>query len=104
MEKQNLFGGSTAYSGGVAWIPNSPLAGSDDSEERGRTYLNAVIEYSGDPGKSSPIAKREMFLKKGPEAIKFLMDRGVPFIRVPWPDYYSSLPGGQEMKGTNLVR
>jgi 3-oxosteroid 1-dehydrogenase len=94
LEKQALFGGSTAYSGGVAWMPNSPLHGSDDSEEAARTYLNAVIQYSGDPGKSSPIAKREMFLKQGPEAIKFMLERGVKFIRVFWPDYYSSLPGG----------
>ena len=57
LEKQDKFGGSTAYSGGVLWIPNSPLHGSDDSEEAGRTYLNAVIAATGDPGKASPPAK-----------------------------------------------
>jgi 3-oxosteroid 1-dehydrogenase len=95
LEKQALFGGSTSYSGGVAWIPNSPLA-DDDSEEASRTYLNAVIEYSGDPGKASPIAKREMFLKQGPEAIRFMLAEGVKFIRVFWPDYYSDFPGGNK--------
>ena len=91
-EKQALFGGSTAYSGGVAWIPNSPLHGSTDSEEAGRAYLDALIP--GDGGKASPHAKREMFLKKGPEAIRFLMDQGLKFILVLWPDYYPQLPGG----------
>ena len=92
VEKQDKFGGSTAYSGGVAWIPNSPLHGSDDSEEAGRQYLDALIP--GDGGKASPRAKREMFLKQGPKAIQFLLDQGIKFILVLWPDYYPSLPGG----------
>lgn len=93
VEKQALFGGSTAFSGGILWIPNNPLMGDDDSEEAGRTYLNAVV---GAPSKASPIAKREMFLTEGPKAIRFLMDRGVRFMRVFWPDYYSSKPGGHD--------
>lgn len=96
LEKQSLFGGSTAYSGGVLWIPNSPLHGSDDSHEAARTYLDAVIDYAGNPGKSSPVAKREMFLRQGPEAVRFMMDKGVKFIRVFWPDYYSDFPGGHK--------
>src|SRR5690606_29863597 len=60
LEKQELFGGSTAYSGGIAWIPNNPLL-DDDSEDAARTYLNHVV---GPPDKASPVAKREMFLKE----------------------------------------
>jgi 3-oxosteroid 1-dehydrogenase len=96
LEKQALFGGSTAYSGGIAWIPNNPLL-DDDSEEAARTYLDAIV---GEPGKASPPAKREMFLKEGPSAVRFLLDQGVKLIRVPWPDYYSSAPGGHEVGRT----
>jgi 3-oxosteroid 1-dehydrogenase len=92
LEKQALFGGSTAYSGGIAWIPNNPLL-NDDSEEAARTYLNHVV---GPPSKASPVNKREMFLKEGPKAVQFLLDQGIKLIRVPWPDYYSSAPGGHE--------
>ncbi|MCB2078732.1 MAG: FAD-binding protein [Novosphingobium sp.] len=92
IEKQALFGGSTAYSGGIAWMPNNPLL-DDDSEEASRTYLNHIV---GEPDKASPIAKREAFLKEGPKAVQFLLDQGVELIRVPWPDYYSSAPGGHE--------
>ena len=31
IEKQDVFGGSTSYSGGVAWVPNTVLAKGDDS-------------------------------------------------------------------------
>lgn len=96
IEKQALFGGSTAYSGGIAWIPNNPLL-DDDSEDAARTYLNAIV---GEPDKASPVAKREMFLKEGPRAVQFLLDQGVKLIRVPWPDYYSSAPGGHDLGRT----
>lgn len=96
LEKQALFGGSTAFSGGIAWIPNNPLL-DDDSEDASRTYLNAIV---GEPDKASPTPKREMFLKEGPRAVQFLLDQGVKLIRVPWPDYYSSAPGGHEVGRT----
>ena len=99
-EKQPLFGGSTAYSGGVAWIPNSPLHGSSDREDAGRRYLNALIGDDG--GKASPPAKREMFLEQGPRAIRFLMQQGIKFILVFWPDYYTNLPGAHE-RGRSLM-
>ena len=37
-----------------------------------------------------------MFLKEGPQAIKFLMRQGLKFILVFWPDYYSNVPGAHE--------
>ena len=92
IEKQALFGGSSAYSGGILWIPNNPLL-DDDTEEAGRTYLNAIV---GEPSKASPMVKREAFLREGPRAIQFLLDQGVNLVRVFWPDYYSSAPGGHE--------
>jgi 3-oxosteroid 1-dehydrogenase len=96
IEKQALFGGSTAYSGGIGWLPNNPLL-DDDNEEDARTYLNHIV---GEPGKASPIAKREAFLKEGPRAVQFLLDQGVKLIRVPWPDYYSDAPGGHKVGRT----
>ena len=92
LEKQALFGGSTAFSGGIAWIPANPLL-DDDSVEAGRTYLDAIV---GAPDKASPVEKRDSFIAQGPMAVQFLLDQGVDLIRVPWPDYYSNEPGGHE--------
>ena len=62
IEKQALFGGSTAYSGGIGWLPNNPLL-DDDNEADARAYLDAVV---GPPDKASPVAKREAFLQRRP--------------------------------------
>ena len=91
IEKQALFGGSTAYSGGILWIPNNPLL-DDDSDAEARKYIEAVV---GPPSKASPQAKRDTFLDQGPRAVQFLLDQGVKLKRVNWPDYYSSKPGGK---------
>ena len=92
IEKQALFGGSSAYSGGILWIPNNPLL-DDDTEEASRVYLNAIV---GEPSKASSMVKREAFLREGPKAVQFLLGQGVKLVRVFWPDYYSSAPGGHE--------
>jgi 3-oxosteroid 1-dehydrogenase len=94
VEKQSLFGGSTAFSGGVAWIPNSPLHKDKDSEESARSYLKSF--FADDGGKASPPVKSEMFLREAPKAIKSLRDKDVKFIWALWPDYYSNAPGGHE--------
>lgn len=103
VEKQDKVGGSTAWSGGVWWIPNNPVmkrAGVQDSDERARTYFDAAVPYSG-PG-SSP-QRREAFLHGGPEMVRFLEKRGMPFEHCEgYADYYDELPGG-EARGRSLV-
>jgi 3-oxosteroid 1-dehydrogenase len=103
IEKQDKVGGSTGYSGGVLWIPDSPpmrRAGAADSYERARTYLDAAVGEAG-PG-SSP-ARREAFLRQGPPMVTFLEAQGMKF-EYPdgYSDYYDELPGG-EPRGRGLV-
>lgn len=96
LEKQDVVGGSTSFSGGVWWVPNNSLlreAGIDDSFERGRDYMDAVIDYRG-PGVTPE--RRDVFLKAGPVMIDFLRSFGMA-IRRPrydWPDYYDDRKGG----------
>lgn len=93
LEKQPRIGGSTAYSGGVLWIPDNPLmrrAGAQDSLDEARKYLNNLVTDA--PG-STP-EKREAYLESGPEVIGFLEQHGMKFRRpLDYPDYYSAVPG-----------
>lgn len=103
IEKQAKVGGSTGFSGGVWWIPNNPVMkchGVEDSYERARQYLDAVVTYSG-PGTTPE--RREAFLRTGPQMVEFLERQGMAFEYADgWSDYYDELPGG-EPRGRSLV-
>jgi len=89
VEKAHKFGGTSATSGGVMWIPNHQLEANDDTRAEVETYLDALIDV--------PIQKDRLaaFLDKAPEMAKFLKDMGVPLFVAAWPDYFHSLPGGR---------
>jgi 3-oxosteroid 1-dehydrogenase len=94
IEKQAVIGGSTAFSGGVIWIPNNDhvnSVGGNDSYERARTYLDTVV---GDIGPSTSAARKDAFIRNGCEMVRFLEARGMKFLHAFWPDYYDTAPGG----------
>ena len=103
IEKLPKVGGSTGFSGGVWWIPNNPVmkrAGALDSFERSKQYFDAVVTYRG-PATSE--ARREAFLRTGPQMIEFLERQGMKFKYADgWSDYYDDRPGG-EARGRSLV-
>jgi 3-oxosteroid 1-dehydrogenase len=98
LEKQERVGGSTAMSGGIAWIPNNPVMraeGVPDSYEDAMAHFEAVV---GDVGQASSFERRHAFLTAGPEMVSFLQERGVRFVHCPgYSDYYSSAKGGHDV-------
>ncbi|MEI4507422.1 FAD-binding protein [Sphingopyxis sp. CCNWLW253] len=96
LEKTDKFGGSTAMSGGVLWVPNNHLLardGIEDSHEAARTYMDATVGDDGGPG-ATP-ARKEAYLREGPRLVKWLEDRGMKWLRTEgWADYYDDRPGG----------
>ena len=54
LEKTDLFGGTTARSGGIMWVPNNRFlkeAGVPDSVEQAMTYMDAVVgDHNDTPG------------------------------------------------------
>lgn len=100
VESTGSLGGTTAYSAGSAWIPNTSHAadvGADDSIEKAATYLRNSV------GNESPESMRLAFLKHGPAAVAELEAHSqVKFrARTLHPDYNSNLPGAS-LKGRVL--
>ena len=94
IEKNKYFGGTTARSGGVLWMPQNRFMkdiGVPDSEQEGRDYLEQMVK-----GRSAQ-ARQDAFLKYGPRMIDFLEEHTeVRLQPMPgYPDYYPELPGGK---------
>ncbi|HKY92680.1 MAG TPA: FAD-dependent oxidoreductase [Nevskiaceae bacterium] len=94
IEKEPLWGGTTAVSGGGIWIPcNDQIesVGGHDSFADALTYLKHLI------GDAVPQSKIETYLKNAPEMVR-LMERefDVRFRSIPkYPDYFPDAPGSR---------
>lgn len=95
VEKEPVFGGTTARSGGWMWIPgNGPAkrAGVEDSREAARQYLEHETEDQFDP------ARVDAFLEAGPKAVEFFEENtSLQFDLGPtFADYHPDAPGGMD--------
>ncbi|NQW01780.1 MAG: FAD-dependent oxidoreductase [Rhodospirillales bacterium] len=92
VEKTAYIGGTTSYSGGMCWVPNSHKSqevSSDDTLAKAGSYLQAVA------GSETGADRRAYFLERGPEAIRYL-DANSEVKLTPlafYPDYYPQAPG-----------
>ena len=94
IEKSSRYGGTSALSGGVIWIPNNPhmaRAGISDSEEEAMRYLEQVVSADVDR------RKLQAFVQKGPEMLRFIEQHSLlKYDPAPvYPDYYPELQGGK---------
>ena len=89
VEKTHKYGGTSAASGGVIWIPNHQLQPSDDSPEQAFAYLDSLIKW--------PVQRDrlETYVEQGPKMIQFVKSLGVPVMPAAWPDYFSEAPGAR---------
>lgn len=68
VEKEPVFGGATAWSGGWAWVPRNPLArraGIDEDIEQPRTYLRNEL------GEQYNAELVDAFLENAPKMVEF---------------------------------
>lgn len=92
VEKTDQIGGTSAMSGGVLWLPNSPLisgAGGEDSAEQAREYMRAVI--------NTPELEQHIdtFIDTIPAMVDYLHSR-TPLrldVLAQFPDMYPGTPG-----------
>lgn len=101
LEKAEQLGGTSAWSGGMIWIPNNPhmrAAGIADSREEALTYLTSLSHDL------IPAELAEAFIDTGPEMVSWLeANTSVRFELVPdFPDYHPEFPGGKPGGGRSL--
>jgi 3-oxosteroid 1-dehydrogenase len=91
-EKSDKFGGTSASSGGIIWVPlteEARAAGIEDSPEKVRTYLRHEL---GNFYRADLI---DAFIESGPKAVAEVQNgTEVKFDLIPWPDYHAANPGG----------
>jgi 3-oxosteroid 1-dehydrogenase len=88
LEKAHKYGGTSATSGGVIWIPNHGLGG-DDNRETSLQYLDAV---AGEPLQRDRL---EAYVDSGRELVAYLKAVGMAPVVMPWPDYFPEAPGAR---------
>ena len=92
-EKEAVFGGTTALSGGYLWVPNNPVsieAGVKDSKDAALAYMKH------ESGNHYDAARFDAFLDAGPEMVAFMHAyTQVRFEAAPaFSDYHPDAPGG----------
>jgi len=100
-EKGEQVGGTTAWSGGMIWVPNNhheATLGVEDSRDKALTYLMSMSHGL----MQQPLV--EAFLDHGPEMVAFLeANTPVQFRPIPeFPDYHAEFPGGMPNGGRSL--
>ena len=94
VEKTEYVGGTTAWSGGMVWIPANhqmQSAGLSDDLAEAEAYLGSTVP------EAHGADLREAFLAHGAEAIDYLQahtEVRLQPVKV-YPDYYPDLPGAQ---------
>jgi 3-oxosteroid 1-dehydrogenase len=93
IEKSDLYGGSSATSGGVVWIPatrQAREAGSDDTPEDGFKYIRALTA----PDVSDDLIWA--FVNNGPKMLEWMeQNSDVKYATTHYCDYHPNLPGGK---------
>ena len=93
VEKSGLYGGTSATSGGVIWIPATAQAlagGHADSPEEAFTYIRALSDAN------VADARIWAFVHQGRDMVAWLEQHTLVKVRAhPYADYHPELPGGK---------
>lgn len=96
IEKEPFFGGTTAFSGGVLWVPGNAhtreALGVEDSREAAVAYMK------GETGAFYDEAAVAAFLDNAPAMVEFFeRETEVKFVPTLYPDYHPDAPGGVDV-------
>src|SRR3954464_13567087 len=100
-EKADKVGGTSAWSGGMVWVPQNPHMaemGLDDSREDVLAYLQSMSHGLIDE------TLAEAYVDAGPEVISFLEEKTPARFQIikDFPDYHPEHPGAARRGGRSL--
>jgi 3-oxosteroid 1-dehydrogenase len=100
LERADVLGGTTAYSGGWPWVPNNPWAreiGATDSEEEARTYARSLDLGDWDWPRVDTYVRQA-------HVVMDTLTRVSPlrWTILDFPDYQAEKPGGK-LRGRSLL-
>ncbi len=95
LEKEPVFGGTTALSGGVLWIPlntHGRKQNPDDTRDAVRTYMMQ------ETGNYFDAAAVDAFIENGPKMVAFFeRETEMKFVPTLYPDYHPTVAGGVDI-------
>jgi len=95
LEKEPVFGGTTALSGGVLWIPlnqHGRKQNPADTREAVRTYMMQ------ETGSYFDAAAVDAFIENGPKMVEFFeRETEMKFVPTMYPDYHPTVAGGVDI-------
>ncbi|WP_421028628.1 FAD-dependent oxidoreductase [Paraburkholderia sp. A1RO-5L] len=95
LEKESVFGGTTALSGGVLWIPLSKYGRQQspaDTVEHVREYMMS------ETGRNYDAAAVQCFIENGSKMVEFFeRETEMKFVPTLYPDYHPDAPGGVDI-------
>ena len=102
IEKEPVFGGTTALSGGVLWIPLGPHGRQQnpaDSREAVHRYMKE------ETGEFYDAAAVDAFIENGPKMVEFFeRETAMQFVPTLYPDYHPDVPGGVDIGRSILAK
>ena len=95
LEKEPVFGGTTALSGGVLWIPLNPHG----RKQNPKDTREAVVRFlRHETGRFFDEAAVDAFIENGPRMVEFFeRETAVRFVPTLYPDYHPDQPGGVDV-------
>jgi len=95
LEKEPVFGGTTALSGGVLWIPMNQHGRKQNPADTADAVRRYMMEETGSFYDEATV---NAFIENGPRMVEFFeRETEMKFIPTLYPDYHPDLPGGAEI-------
>lgn len=102
VEKSDLWGGTSATSGGGIWIPCSDQAkalGRTDSPEEAFTYVRKLASPN------VPDSSIRAFIDGAPKMLRWMTENtAINYESLPYPDYHVEEPGGKDGFRTHMPK